>query len=145
VTVMESIDRYVPFTDSGTWRLLWTQVQRDGWGNPELFVLVYAVRSVLRHKGYPDSARIPQKDSKTEPFLRTWKEVMSHWASGNCGALTSSLADRDHEFVRKPNLRPTRDRVLVTPSPPGRPESSSPVLRTPKPFPVPRRPIIAAL
>jgi hypothetical protein len=145
VSVMESIDRYVPFTDSGTWRLLWTQVQRDGWGNPELFVLVYAVRSVLRHKGYPDSARIPQKDSKTEPFLRTWKEVMSHWASGNCGALTSSLADRDHEFVRKPNLRPTRDRVLVTPSPPGRPESSSPVLRTPRPLPVHRRPIIAAL
>ena len=137
MTVMESIDRYVPFTDSGTWRLLWTQVQRDGWGNPELLVLVYAVRSVLRHKGYPDSARIPQKDSKTEPFLRTWKEVMSHWASGNCDALTNSLADRDHEFVRKPNLRPTRDRVLVTPSPPGRPESSSPVMRTPRTYPCP--------
>ena len=36
---METIDRYVPLTDSGTGRLLWTQVQRDGWGNPELFVL----------------------------------------------------------------------------------------------------------
>ena len=145
MTVMESIDRYVPLTDSGTGRLLWTQVQRDGWGNPELFVLVYAARSVLRHKGYPDSARIPQKDRKTEPFLKTWKEVMSHWASGNCDALTNSLVRRDHEFVRKPSLRHTRDCVLVTPSPPGRPESSSPVLRTPKPFPLHPRPLIAIL
>jgi hypothetical protein len=137
VTVVESIDRYVPLTDSGTGRLLWTQVQRDGWGNPELFVLVYAARSVLRHKGYPDSARIPQKDRKTEPFLRTWKEAMSHWASGNCDALTSSLAGRNGEFVRIPSSRHTRDCVVVAPSPPGRPESSPPVMRTPRTYPCP--------
>jgi hypothetical protein len=122
VTVVESIDRYVPLTDSGTGRLLWTQVQRDGWGNPELFVLVYAARSVLRHKGYPDNARIPQRDRKTEPFLRIWKEAMSHWASGNCDALTSSLAGRNREFVRISSSRHTRDCVSATPSPPGRPE-----------------------
>jgi hypothetical protein len=145
VTVVESIDRYVPIMDSGTGRLLWTQVQRDGWGNPELFVLVYAARSVLRHKGYPDSARIPQKDRKTEPFLRTWREAMSHWASGNCDTLTSSLAGRNREFVWISSLRHTRDCVSATPSPPGRPESSSPVLRIPEPIPVHRRPLIAAL
>lgn len=123
MSVVESIDRYVPLTVSGTGRLLWTQVQRDGWGNPELFVLVYAARSVLRPKGYPDSARIPQKDrSKTEPFLRMWKEAMSHWASGNCDALTSSLAGRNREFVRISSSRHTRDCVSATPSPPGRPQ-----------------------
>ena len=138
MTVVQTIERYVPLTDSGTGRLLWTQVQRDGWGNPELFVLVYAARSVLRPKGYPDSARIPQKDrSKTEPFLRMWKEAMSHWASGNCDALTSSLAGRNGEFVRIPSSRHTRDCVVVTPSPPGRPESSPPVLRTPRTYPCP--------
>jgi hypothetical protein len=122
VTVVESIDRYVPLTDSGTGRLLWTQVQRDGWGNPELFVLVYAARSLLGHKSYPDSARTPQKDRKTEPLLRTWKEAMSHWASGNCDALTSSLAGRNREFVRISSSRHSRVCVSATPSPPGRPE-----------------------
>jgi hypothetical protein len=122
VTVVESIDRYVPLTDSGTGRLLWTQVQRDGWGNPELFVLVYAARSLLGHKSYPDSARTPQKDRKTEPLLRTWKEAMSHWASGNCDALTSSLAGRHREFVRISSSRHSRVCVSATPSPPGRPE-----------------------
>ena len=138
MTAMESIDRYVPLTDSGTGRLLWTQVQWDCWGNPELFVLVYAARSVLRHNGYPDSVRIPPKDrSKTEPFLRTWKKAMSHWASGNCDALTSSLAGCNGEFVRIPSSRHTRDCVVVTPSPPGRPESSPPVMRTPRTYPCP--------
>jgi hypothetical protein len=122
VTVVESIDRYVPLTDSGTGRLLWTQVQRDGWGNPELFVLVYAARSLLGHKSYPDSARTPQKDRKTEPLLRTWKEAMSHWASGNCDALTSSLAGRNREFVRISSSRHSRVCVSATPSPPGHPE-----------------------
>jgi hypothetical protein len=145
VTVMESIDRYVPLTDSGTWRLLWTQVQRDCWGNPELFVLVYAARSVLRHKGSPDRMRIPQEGRKIEPSLRTWKKAMSHWASGNCDALTGSLAGRNREFVQKPSSQHTRDCVLITPSPPGRPESSSTLLRGPERFPVHRRPLIAAL
>ena len=131
MTAMESIDRYVPLTDSGTWRLLWTQVQRNRWGNPEKFVLVYAARSVLRHKGSPDRTRIPQEGRKIEPSLRAWRKAMSHWASGNCDALTSSLAGRNRE--------------LVTPSPPGRPDSSSTLLRTPEPFPVHRRPLIAAL
>jgi hypothetical protein len=145
VTVVQTIERYVPLTDSGTGRLLWTQVQRDGWGNPELFVLVYAAKSVLRHKGYPDSVRIPQKDRKTDPFLRTWKEAMSHWASGNCDALTSSLAGRNREFVRISSSRHTRDCVSATPSPPGRPESLSTIMRTPEPSPVHRRPLIADL
>ena len=145
VTVVESIDRYVPLTDSGTGRLLWTQVQRDGWGNPELFVLVYAARSLLGHKSYPDSARTPQKDRKTEPLLRTWKEAMSHWASGNCDALTSSLAGLNRKFVRISSSRHTRDCMSATPSPPGRPESLSVMLRSPEPFPVYRKPLIADL
>ena len=35
-------------SDSGTGRLLWTRLHRDE-GNPELFVLAYAVKSVLHH------------------------------------------------------------------------------------------------
>jgi hypothetical protein len=130
VTVMEAVDRYVPLAQSGIGRLLWTQLHRDDGGNPELFVLVYAAKSVLRCEVHSDGALIPHQSRRTEPFLRTWQGAMNDWAAGNCDVLKSSLASRSGEFGRIPRLRPMSDCVLVTPGSPARPESSSPVLRT---------------
>ena len=140
MTVMESVGLYSPLADSGTGRLLWTQVHRDHWGNPELFVLVYAAKSALRYDGYQDDAGIPHQSRRSEPFLRTWRGAMNHWASGNCDALNVSLESRSREFGRTPRLRPTSVCVLVTPSSPARPEAIAPVLRAPEPFLDHRRP-----
>ena len=145
MTVVESVDRYVPLADGGTRRLLWTQLHQDGGGNPELFVLVYAVKSVLCYEGYPNGARIPYQGRRTEPFLRTWQGAMNHWASGNCDVLKDSLSSSSREFGRLPRLRPTSDCVLVTPGSPARPKASSPVLRTLEPFSDHRRPLLSAL
>ena len=98
MTVTESVDLRVPPADSGAGRLLWTQMHRDDWGNPELFVLVYAAKSVLCYDGYQDDARIPHQSRRREPFLRTWRGAMNQWASGNCDALNVSLESRSREF-----------------------------------------------
>jgi len=152
VTVMDSVDLHVPLADSGAGRLLWSQVHRDDRGNPELFVLAYAAKSVLRYDGYQDDAGIPHQSRRSEPFLRTWRGAMNQWASGNCDALNVSLESRSREsreFGWTPSLRPTSVCVLVTPSPqpspPARPEASSPVLRAPEPFFDHRRPLLTAL
>jgi hypothetical protein len=145
VTVMESVDRYVPFADSSTGRLLWTQLHRDDEGNPELFVLVCAVKSAPPYKGSPEGARTPHQGRRTKPFLRTWQGAMNHWASGNCDVLKDSVSSRSHEFGRRPTLRPTSVCILVTPGSPARPEASTPVLQTLEPFFDHRRPPIAAL
>ena len=145
MTVMESVDLHVPLADSGAGRLLWSQVHRDDWGNPELFVLAYAAKSVLRYDGYQDDAGIPHQSRRSEPFLRTWRGAMNQWASGNCDALNVSLESRSREFGWTPSLRPTSVCVLVTPSPPARPEASSPVLRAPEPLLDHRRPLLTAL
>jgi hypothetical protein len=145
VTVTESVDLHVPPADSGAGRLLWTQMHRDDWGNPELFVLVYAAKSVPRCEGYQDDAGIIHQGRRSEPFLKTWRGAMNQWASGNCDVLNVSLESRSREFGRIPSLRSTRVCVLVSPSPPARPEASSPALRAPEPFLEHRRPLVTAL
>jgi hypothetical protein len=145
VTVLQSVGLYSPLADSGTGRVLWTQVHRDHWGDPELFVLVYAAKSVLRYAGYQNGAGIPHQSRRSEPFLSTWRGAMNHWASGNCDVLKGSLESRSREFGRLPRLRPTSACALVTPGSPARPKASSPVLRTLEPFPDHRRPLLSAL
>jgi len=145
VTVMECVDRFEPAAESGTGRLLWTQLHQDSGGNPELFVLVYAVKSVLCNEGYPDGARRPHQSRRTEPFLRTWQGAMNHWASGNCDVLKDSLSSCSREFGRIPRLRPTSGCVLVTPGSPARPTASLPVLRSLEPFSDHRKPLLSAL
>ncbi len=145
MTVTESVDLRVPPADSGAGRLLWTQMHRDDWGNPELFVLVYAAKSALRHEGYHEHAGLPHQGRRSEPFLTTWRGTMNQWASGNCDVPKVSLESRSRESGRTPSLRPTSVCVLVTPSPPARPEASSPALRAPEPFLDHRRPLLTAL
>src|SRR5215204_6671594 len=119
--------------DSGTWRLLWTQSRRDDGDRAELFVLVYAVKSVLGHGEYPGSVRTRHQSTRSEPFLRRWQGAMNLWASRNCDILKDSLSCRANEFDLVPGLRPIRDRIPVIPAPPARPEYSSPALRTLEP------------
>ena len=149
MTVVESVDLYVPFADSSTGRLLWTQLHRDNEGNPELFVLVYAAKGAPHHKGSPGGARTPHQDRRNKPFLRTWQGAMNHWASGNCDVLKGSFSSRSHGFGRiptfRPALRPASNCILVTPGPPARPEASTPVLQTLEPCFDHRRPLLAAL
>src|SRR3712207_8995273 len=61
--------------------------------------------------------------------LFPYTTLFRSWASGNCDALNVSLESRGREFGWTTNLRPTSVCVLVTPSPPARPEASSPALR----------------
>ena len=146
MTVMESVGLYSPLADSGTGRLLWTQVHRDHWGNPELFVLVYAAKSALRYAGYQNGAGgIPNQSRRSEPFLTTWRGAMNQWASGNCDVLKGSLESRSREFGRPTSLSATSACALVTPGSPARPKASSPVLRTLEPFSDHRRPLLSAL
>ena len=133
MTVMESVDLHVPLADSGAGRLLWSQVHRDDWGNPELFVLVYAVKSVLCHGEYPGSIRTRHQSKRSEPFLRRWQGAMNLWASRNCDILKDSLSCRANEFDRVSRVRPIRDHIPVIPASPARPEFSSPALRTLEP------------
>ena len=141
--VIESVGRFVPLADSGAQRLRWTQIHRDDRGNPELFVLVYAVKTILHDGGLSDGARTPRQRRRTEPFLRRWQGAMTHWASRNGDVLKGSLSGR--EFARISRLVPTSDCVPVTPAAPAPPGSSSPVLRALHPFPAPPRPLLPAL
>jgi hypothetical protein len=125
VTEMESIDRPVPLVDSGTWLLLLTQLHRDDGGNPESFVLAYAIKRISSHGEHLDGVRTQRQSRKTKPFLRGWRGAMDHWASHNVDALKNSLLCHKHEFDRSTGLRPMSDYVLVTPGPPARPELSS--------------------
>ena len=70
MTETESVDRPVPLEESGTWRLLLTQLHRDNEGNPESFVLAYIIKRVLRPGGYPDGVRTRHQSRRTEPFLK---------------------------------------------------------------------------
>jgi len=133
VTEIESAVRSVHLEDSGTWRLLWTQSRRDDGDRAELFVLVYAVKSVLGHGEYPGSVRTRHQSARSEPFLRRWQGAMNLWASRNCDILKDSLSCRASESDLVPRLRPIRDRILVIPASPARPELSSPALRTLEP------------
>jgi hypothetical protein len=134
VTVVESVDLYVPFAESSTRRLRWTQLRRDDEGAPRLFVLVYVARSALHHEGPLDGARMPPQDRRSKPFLRTWKVAMNHWASGNCDVLKGSRTTHYCEVDRARSSKPTSDCGLVSPGSPARPDASTPVLRGPEPL-----------
>ena len=143
MTETESVDRPVPLEDSGTWRLLLTQLHRDNEGNPESFVLAYIIKRVLRPGGYPDGVRTRHQSRRTEPFLKGWQGAMNHWASHNVDALKNSLSCHRHEFDRLTGLRPMSDCVLVAPGPPAPPELSSLVLRTLEPSLDPHSPLLS--
>jgi hypothetical protein len=142
-SVIENVDRCVSLADSGAERLRWTQLHRDDRGNPELFVLVYAVKTILHDGGLRDGARTPRQRRRTEPFLRRWQGAMALWASRNGDALKDSLSG--HEFGRMSRLVLTSDCVPVTPATPAPPGSSSPVLRALDPFPASPEPLLPAL
>ena len=125
-SVVESVGRCVSLADSNAKRLCWTQLHRDDQGNPELFVLVYAVKSILHDGGLPDGARTGRQNRRTEPFLRRWQGAMTHWASRNGDVLKDSLSGR--EFGRIPRLVFTSDCVPVTPAPPAPPGPLLPAL-----------------
>ena len=141
--VIESVGRCVSLADSGAQRLRWTQIHRDARGNPELFVLVYAVKTILHDGGLRDGARTPRQRRRTDPFLRRWQGAMTYWASRNRDTLKDSLSGR--EFGRTSMLVLTSDCVPVTPAAPAPPGSSSPVLRALDPFPASPRPLLPAL
>jgi len=125
-SVIESVDRCVSLADSGAERLRWTQLHRDDRGNPELFVLVYAVKTILHDGELPDSARTLRQRRRTEPFLRRWQGAMTDWASRNGDVLKNSLSGR--EFARMPRLVLASDCVPVTPAPPAPPGPLVPAL-----------------
>jgi hypothetical protein len=143
VTEIESVDRPVPLEDSCTWRLLLTQLYRDDEGNPESFVLAYAIKKVSGPEDYLEEVRTRHQSRKTKPFLGGWRGAMNHWASHNVDAFKKSLAGRRHEFGRSTRWRPMIDCVLVTPGPPAHPELPSLVLRTLERSPDPHRRLLS--
>ncbi len=142
MTEIESVDQVILSEDSGTWRLLLTQLHRDDEGKPESFVLAYGIKRVSSQGEYLDGVRRRHQSRKTKPFLKGWRGAMSHWASHNVDALKNSLSCNRHEFDRSAGLRPMSDCVLVTPGPPARPELSSLVLWTLERSPNRHRPLL---
>ena len=128
MTEIEGVDQAIRLEDSGTRRLLLTQLHRDDEGKPESFVLAYGIKRVSSQGDYLDDVRRRHQSRRTKPFLKGWRGAMSHWASHNVNALKNSLACHRHEFDRSAGLRPMSDCVLVTPGLPARPELSSLVL-----------------
>jgi hypothetical protein len=142
LTEIESVDQAILLEDSGTWRLLLTQLHRGDEGKPESFVLAYGIKRVSSQGEYLDGVRRRHQGRKTKPFLKGWRGAMSHWASHNVDALKNSLSCNRHEFDRSAGLRPMSDCVLVTPGLPARPELSSLVLWTPERSHSPHRPLL---
>jgi hypothetical protein len=142
-SVVERIDRYVSLADSGTGRMLWTRLHRDNRGNPELFVLAYAVKSVLHHGEPMGGARTTRQSRRTEPFLWRWQGAMNHWASRNGDFLKHSLSGC--ESAQIPRSVHARDHVPATPAAPAPPASISPMLRALDPLSAPLRPLLPAL
>ena len=143
MTEIESVDQAILLEDSGIWRLLLTQLHRDDEGNPESFVLAYGIKRVSSHREYLDGVRRRHQSRKTKSFLKGWRGAMGHWASHNVDTLKSSLLCHNHEFGRSIRLRPMSDCILVTPSPPARPELSSLVSWTLERCPDPHRPLLS--
>ena len=142
MTEIEGVDQAIRLEDSGTWRLLLTQLHRDEEGKPESFVLAYGIKRVSSQGEYLDGARRRHQSRETKPFLKGWRGAMSHWASHNVDALKNSLACHRHEFDRSAGLIPMSDRALVTPNLPARPELSSLVLWTLERSPSRHRPLL---
>ena len=142
MTEIESVDQAILLEDSGTWRLLLTQLHRDDEGKPESFVLAYGIKRVSSQGEYLGGVRRRHQSRKTKPFLKGWRGAMSHWASHNVDALKNSLACHRHEFDRSAGSIPMSDRVVVTPELPARPELSSLVLWTPERSPSRHRPLL---
>ena len=144
MTEIESADQAILLEDSGTWRLLLTQLHRDDEGKPESFVLAYGIKRVASQVEYLDldGVRIRHQSRKTKPFLKGWRGAMSHWASHNVDALKNSLSCKRQEFDRSARVRPLSDCVVVTPNLPARPELSSLVLWTLERSPNRHRPLL---
>jgi hypothetical protein len=135
VSEWEDVERSVLFEHRGAWRALFAQLHRNTEGNPEWFVFLYAVRSLLHDGGHSDGRRTHHQGRRAEPFLRKWQSGMNHWASRNCHDLKNSLSYYSGESARSPGWRPMSDLVLVAPSAPSRPALSWPVLRKLAPSP----------
>ncbi len=135
MTEVESVDRPMPLEDNHTWRLLLTQLHRDEGGNPESFLLAYAIKRVSSRGENLDGVRTRHQSRRTKPFLEGWRGAMSDWASHNVDALKNSLSCHRREFDKISGLRPMSDFVLVAPGLPARPELSSLVLKTLAPSP----------
>ena len=142
MTEIEGVDQAIRLEDSGTWRLLLTQLHRDDEGKPESFVLAYGIKRVSSQGEYLDGVRRRHQSRKAKPFLKGWRGAMSHWASHNVDALKNSLACHRHEFDRSAGLIPMSDCVVVTPNLPARPELSSLVLWRPERSPSRHRPLL---
>jgi len=142
VTEIESVDQAILLEDSGTSRLLLTQLHRDDEGKPESFVLAYGIKRVSSQGEYLDGVRRRHQSRKTKPFLKGWRGAMGHWASHNVDALKNTLSCNRHEFDRSAGLRPMSDCFLVTPGLPARPELSSLVLWTLERSPSRHRPLL---
>ncbi len=87
MTEIEGVDQAIRLEDSGTRRLLLTQLHRDDEGKPESFVLAYGIKRVSSQGEYLDGVRRRHQSRKTKPFLKGWRGAMSHWASHNVDAL----------------------------------------------------------
>ncbi len=142
MTEIESDDRSVPLKVSTTRRLLLTRLHRDSEGNPEWFMFAYAIKRATSHGECLDGVRTQHQSRKTEPFLGGWRGAMSHWASDNVDTLKSALLCYKYECGRSIRLRPMSNCVLVTPSPPARPELSTLVSWTLERSSGPRRPLL---
>lgn len=144
MTETKSVDRSGIREDNGTWRLLCARLRRDDRGNPESFVLLYSVKSVMHEEGYSDGVRARHQSRRAEPFLRRWQGAMTNWASRNCKTLKGSLSGRSRTFDRAPALKSMRVCVLVTPGSPARPQLSSSVYPALEPSPDNRAPFVSA-
>ena len=142
MTEIEGVDQAILLEDSGTRRLLLTQLHRDDEGKPESFVLAYGIKRISSQGEYLDGVRRRHQSRKAKPFLKGWRGAMGHWASHNVDALKNSLSCNRHEFDRSAGLRPMSDCVLVTPGLPARPELSSLFLWTPERSPSRHRPLL---
>ena len=142
MTKIEGVDQAIRLEDSGTRRLLLTQLHRDDEGKPESLVLAYGIKRVSSQGEYLDGARRRQQSRETKPFLKGWRGAMSHWASHNVNALKNSLSCKRQEFDRSARVRPMSDCVVVTPNLPARPELSSLVLWTLEHSPSRHRPLL---
>ena len=92
---MTAADRAALLEDRRMWRLLLARLHPDAGGDQELFLFVCA----LKEEAYPRrcSGGTPiyresderRAEGLAEPFLRTWRDAMSCWASRNREALKS--------------------------------------------------------
>jgi hypothetical protein len=83
-----------PFEDRRMWRLLLARLHPDAGGAHELFLFACALKEEVCGGERLVTESVPHRGRSTEPFLHTWQDAMSYWASHNRDALKRSRSQR---------------------------------------------------